>query len=300
MKFSNTLAMRASLALVVAIPALLANPPISTTVTVNLNPNPVTVSTLVTVTGNITAADSSAVTGGNLYLVAVRDLAGNSFGCSLVGTISPIDGSTIAYTGPGSVADVTPAAGVQSVTYQFTPTSAGTYGFGVHYVPSGGSGYHEAAFSCTDLVVTAGACTGGFQIAATQASGTNTPAAGLTWSGSFVITVSNCGTDILSGVTAQGGTSAWTSTVSYSSPDGPVGLRKATGGGNQILLWNIGTMQPGQVANLTVNLTGKIKAGTPVGTVLNINGGWSAAATDTVSLLKLTAGYTDPIIITVQ
>ena len=96
---------------------------------------------------------------------------------------------------------------------------------------------------------------------------------------------------------AQGGTSAWTHVVSNLADLGSVGVRKATGGGNKVLLWTIPSMAPSQIGNLVVNLSGLVKAGTPSGTMLNIDGAWSAGATD--GGIGLTAGYTLPIIIQV-
>jgi hypothetical protein len=188
---------------------------------------------------------------------------------------------------------------VTAAGYTLAP---GAYGYSTHFIPNNGAGgsFGESQTPCVDLVVNSGICTGGFLIAATQGSGTDMPAAGTTWTGSFVITVSNCSADALTGSSAQGGTSAWTTVLSDFADAGSVGVRKQTGGGNQILSWTIGAMAPGQISNMTVNLSGKIKAGTASGTQLNINGGWSAQATDSVTSTKVSSGYTDPIIITVQ
>jgi hypothetical protein len=279
------------LTLMAAVPALVAGPPtrISTTSTITFTSNPANVGDSITVSATVAAADSSTITSGTLVLRAVQDGSGNPLSCSTLGTT----GNYV------NVASGTPPGAVTAPAYTALP---GSYGYGAHFIPNNGDtgNYHESQAPCVDLVVGSGICTGGFQIGATQGSGTDMPAAGFTWVGSFIITLSNCSADPLSGVAAQGGTSAWTTVGSMLMDMGSVSVRKLTGGGNQILVWSTPSMAPGQIGNLTVNLSGKIKAGTPSGTELNINGGWSAFATDTVTLSKLTAGYTNPVIITVQ
>jgi len=52
-------------------------------------------------------------------------------------------------------------------------------------------------------------------------------------------------------------------------------------------------MNPGQIAELQVNVTGPIKASTPNGTVLTINGAWSASSKEEKS------AYSSQITITV-
>jgi hypothetical protein len=66
----------------------------------------------------------------------------------------------------------------------------------------------------------------------------------------------------------------------------------AKGGGNVIIKWNIGNMAPNTTATLNVSLSGLIKAGTPVGTVLGLNGNWSATSGG------VKTEYTDKITIT--
>jgi hypothetical protein len=282
------------LTLMAAVPALMAGPGISTTSTISFTSNPASVGDSITVTATVSSADSSPIAGGTLVLRAVQDGSGNPLSCSTLGT-------TGAYVNLASSTNAwgTPPGPVTAAAYTGLP---GSYGYGAHFIPNNGDtgSYHESKSPCVDLVVNSSICTGGFMIGASQGSGTDMPLAGSTWVGSFIITLSNCNPDPLSGANAQGGTSAWTTVGSILPDMGSVSVRKLTGGGNQILVWSTPSLAPGQIGHMTVNLSGKIKAGTPSGTELNINGGWSASATDTVSLSKLTAGYTSPIIITVQ
>lgn len=261
------------------IPAVLSATPASTTSTISFSGNPVAVGDDVTVTANVTVA-----TAGTMKLEQL------------------VDGTTLLPTScgtPGATYLEMISVGLPATASAKAYTSiGGSFGYRAHYVPGGGGGgsFHESMSPCTNLVVSQPAgCTGGLLIAAMQSSGTDLPVAGTTWTGSFTIRVSNCSLNIAPGVKSQGGTSAWTTVQSMSADvNTSVGVRKATGGGNQVLLWTIGDMAAQQVDNLVVNLSGKIKAGTASGTVLNINGGWSASATAIP-----TTSYTDPLTITV-
>jgi hypothetical protein len=83
----------------------------------------------------------------------------------------------------------------------------------------------------------------------------------------------------LSQVSAQGGNNAWTG-ASFAPPAGTsIGLRKATGGKNDVNIWNIGSMAAGQTLELGVTVTGTIKPKTSCGTVLGLLGSWSALST---------------------
>lgn len=280
----KTFVFAAGLTLAFTAPGLFASPPASTTSSVAFSKNPANVGDPVNVTASV--ASGTTVVGGTIVLRSWQDGSGNPVSCA----VSTGTWVTIASGDPSSIS---------GAAYTALP---GSYGYSAHYVPDQAHGdFHESKSPCMDLVVGGtGICSGGFVIAATQGSGTDLPTAGTTWTGSFIITVSNCSPDALSGASAQGGSSAWTNVLSYMDDIGSTGVRKQTGGGNQILLWTIGSMTPGKVGNLTVNLSGKIKAGTSSGTQLNINGGWSAHATDTVTNSSVSSGYTSPIIISVQ
>jgi hypothetical protein len=119
-------------------------------------------------------------------------------------------------------------------------------------------------------------CTG-LQIAATAAAGTNVPLPGSTWTGGFEITVTNCGPDPALGVTAQGGSSGWTTVTAISPDTGLAGVKTTKGKtSTQIIQWAIGDMAPGATASIVVSESGFIKPNTPSGTVFFLNGPWSA------------------------
>lgn len=252
----------------------LSAPPISTTSSIGFTANPVTVGDVVTVTASITPT----ITDTGVLRLDQYFVAGLPAPCATPG------GS---FTTVASVATVP----FSSVDQLANTSSPGSFGYRAHFVPQGGSAFHESQSACVDLVVNPTLCTG-LQISAINAFGTNLASPPL-FSGGFKIIVTNCGPNTARGVTAQGGTSAWTTATVLPPSTGSVGLRKATGGGNQILLWTLGDMAPGQVAELQINLTGPIKPNTPNGTVLTINGAWSATSGGAKS------NYTDQITITV-
>ena len=255
-----------------------ANPPISTTSSVTFSQNPVQQGSPVTVSASV----SPTVTDTGDLRLEQYFVAGLPASCATPG---------------GSYSQVasTSVVPISTVGISGDTSAVGSFGFRTHFVPAGGSAFHESKSPCTDLVVLPSVGCTGFLIAATQSAGTNLPVAGQKWTGAFTITVSNCTELVVPTVTAQGGTSAWTAMDSYWSDEGSAGIRKSTGGGNKVLLWTIGDMAAQEVGNLIVNLEGQIKAGTASGTVLNINGGWSASSHG-----GFAAGYTNPLLITVQ
>lgn len=273
------------LCLVLLVSASLAfGKPAATTSTVTFDANPTT--QFASIYAHAVVEPSPDVNVGTVNLESYQDGSGNHLACGTAG------GHYV------SLASGSPGGDVKALGFTDLP---GLYGYRAHYVPGNGGGgiWHESMSPCIDLIVntSGGPCDTGFLIAATQSAGTNTPVAGVTWVGAFTITLSNCSPDTITNVHAQGGTSAWTHVVSNLADLGSVGVRKATGGGNKVLLWTIPSMAPSQIGNLVVNLSGLVKAGTPSGTMLNIDGAWSAGATD--GGIGLTAGYTLPIIIQV-
>jgi hypothetical protein len=286
----NLLSAATAMVLSMTAPALFGGTGLSTQGTISFSANPANVADVVTVTAHVSAINP--ITGGTLVLVGRQDGFGNPVSCSAATFVDVPLTSSVNLAG-------TPPEDITTTGFTGAP---GAYGYWAHFLPNNGDqgDYKESQSPCLDLIVNTGICTGGFTIAASAGTGNDLPTAGTTWTGSFVITVSNCSVDGLTGVSAQGGTSAWTSVGSWSSDAGSVGVRKQTGGGNQILLWTLPSMVPGQISHMTVNLSGKIKAGTPSLTQLNIDGAWSAQGTDAVTLTKVAAGYTSPILISVQ
>jgi hypothetical protein len=155
---------------------------------------------------------------------------------------------------------------------------AGLFGYRAHYVPAGGTGLAQSQSGCFNLEVTAGLCpSSGFTIVATASAGNNDAIPGQTWTGGFEITIANCTGAVVPGVTAQGGSSGWTTATSVTADTGLYGIKTTKGKTTtQIIQWNIGDMAPGAVAKIDVSESGFIKAGTPSGTVFYLNGPWSA------------------------
>ena len=242
-----------------------AGAPIPSTTVLAINPNPVVVGDpSPTMTATVTP-DSGSITEGKLRIQQMVDDV----------TLLPVACGTPASHGV-VFQEEDPTDGT------FTNTSAdtsviGSFGYFAQYVPSGGSGIHESQSGCFNLDVVAPLCSGGLQIAATAAAGTNTPVAGAIWNGGFEITITNCGLDPAVGVTAQGGSSGWT-TVNGINPDTGLAGVKATKGksSTDIIQWSVGTMAAGAKAKIVVSESGFIKPNTPSGTVFFLNGPWSA------------------------
>lgn len=177
--------------------------------------------------------------------------------------------------------DGTPDANGQFSTAADT-TVVGSFAYHANYLGKG-DGFGNSTSPCLDLVVNNGECpASGLTIVATLAGGPGCPASGTnTWT--YRITVTNCGGVDISNVTAQGGSNGWTTNAPGLSPDkGTAGIRKINKL-NSTILWLIGAMPAGSVANLDVTLTGTIKSGsgTPNGTLFFLNGPWSAINGDT-------------------
>lgn len=135
-------------------------------------------------------------------------------------------------------------------------------GFESSYVGDS-DGFKNNNSPCVDLVIGpggSGSCPNGeASIAATLADGDGTPPpnAGECWT--FRITVNAC--DTLTNVTAQGGTNGWTTKLGIGGSK-IVSMTKGTAGvrnnnkRNDVILWNIGNMTPGESENLVVKVCG--------------------------------------------
>lgn len=116
-----------------------------------------------------------------------------------------------------------------------------------------------------------GICTGA-NLWAYLASGPATPAAGGVYTWTVKIEVYAC--QAATSLKAQGGTNGWASPASVSLPS--IGTTSTNSNNqNQVITWNIPSLNAGQAATLTLTVTGTIKAGTPSGTVLGLVGAWS-------------------------
>ena len=185
-------------------------------------------------------------------------------------------------------------APISSVSAAGSTSAVGKFGYRASFTPTGGSG--KSVSPCADLIVNPpGAATAELQIAVLRSSGTNMPVAGEVWSGSFTIVVANSGSTAARGVAAQGEASPWTSLVSYYTHEDNAAITKFSRNGSKALLWDLGDVAAQEFGHLEVNVSGLIPAGTPSGTVLNINRGWSVRSKDGSG-----AGYASPLLITVE
>jgi hypothetical protein len=157
----------------------------------------------------------------------------------------------------------------------------GTFGYIAKFTEPGS--YGSSSSACLDLTITVGDGGGGYcpagQNATISVTFVNSPGFPLpgTYTWNLRISVHAC--KDLTNVSAQGGTNAWTGAAYGAPTEGTVGLRKATGGKNEVSIWTIGSLATGETANLPVSVTGNIKPKTACGTVLGLLGSWSALST---------------------
>jgi len=147
--------------------------------------------------------------------------------------------------------------------------SIGTYGFIAKFTDPGN--YDSSSSACLDLAIALGdgpgLCPTGQNatISATFVNSPGFPPPG-TYTWNLLISVHAC--KDLTNVSAQGGKNAWTGATFGAPTQGSVGLRKATGGKNEVSIWTIGSMGVGDTVDLPVSVTGSIKPKTACGTVL--------------------------------
>jgi hypothetical protein len=251
--------------------------PTGTTTTLVISPNPVAVgdpSPTITATTVITSSSVLVTEGGlsidRLVLVDPITLVHQPVACGTIGgTFEQVakDGVGPDFVIDGTLVDTTADTSV-----------AGLYGYRAHYVPAGGTGLAQSQSGCFNLEVTAGLCpASGFTIVATASAGNGDALPGQTWTGGFEITIANCTGNLVPGVTAQGGSSGWTTVTVVSADTGLSGIKTTKGKtSTQIIQWNIGDMAAGAVAKIDVSESGFVKPGTPSGTVFYLNGPWSA------------------------
>jgi hypothetical protein len=125
------------------------------------------------------------------------------------------------------------------------------------------NGFKNNSSPCVDLVIGpggGGSCGNGeASITASLADGNGTPPPSDAECWDFRITVNAC--DTLANVTAQGGTNGWTSKLGFngskivSVSKGSAGVRN-NNKRNDVILWNIGGMTPGESENLVVRVCG--------------------------------------------
>lgn len=262
---------------------MIAAPPVPTTTSVNVSPNPVDQFALATVTGTTFAT----LTGSRV---------GENGSMTLRLFSKPCKSADFRGLGPGFL-DGTPDVNGQLSGNPDTST-AGT--FGVHAKYNGqGSGYGGSTSPCLDMVVTptVGCPGSGLTIAVTDASGPGLPAPGASYTWTYRVTVSNCSGAPINSVTAQGGTNGWGSDLgglTYTVSDGSATIRKANNK-NQVLLWTIGSMATNQVVTLDVTNNLTIKQNTQCGTNLTLNGPWSALNQD----ISMKSDYSGQVLVQV-
>ena len=257
----------------------LAAPPTGTTTSLTIIPNPVAVgdpSPTITATSVITSSGALVTEGGlsidRLVLVDPITSVHQPVACGTANaTFEQVtkDGDGPDFVIDGTLVDTTADTSV-----------AGVYGYRAHYVPAGGAGLAQSQSGCFNLEVTLASCpASGFTIVATASAGNGDALPGQTWTGGFEISVANCSGNLLPGVTAQGGSSGWTTVTAVVADTGLYGVKTTKGKtSTQIIQWNIGDMAPGAVAKIDVSEYGFVKPGTPSGTVFYLNGPWSAVS----------------------
>jgi len=289
LKISTIISFVSILAVVGALTALAHQ--ISTSATVSFSVNPATDGDIVDITGTITQSGSehpgvgvgNPVTSGTIQ---IQELMLGGVGVP-VGT----PGAVWTTIGSGSP-DIN---GQFSVSFDTTGLGGNTIGFRAHYPASGGGhGFAQVSSPGEDLVINS-SCEGVVTIASDLASGNGTPPPGFTGDWEFRIKVKAC--KDVTNVSAQGGTSGWTSFVSATSSTGSAEVRKQNKK-TSVLLWTIGDMSAGDEATLLVKVSGTVKPGTPDGTELFLSGAWSAKYTDSDNNVQK-SDYTGRVSVTV-
>jgi len=174
----------------------------------------------------------------------------------------------------------------------------GTWGFIATFEQPGT--YGKSASACLDLTVTAVpiTCDSALTIAADITSGDGTPAPGS--SNAWVMTLNIHACENVTKVSAQGGLNAWATTSLGAPSPGSLTLRKATGNGkNSVWIWDVGSMNAGDVATLPIIVNGSIKPNTACNTVLGLLGSWSALFTTSLNPAQQKSNYTGTSTVTV-
>jgi len=252
---------------------------IGTSATISFSANPATDGDAVDITGTVTQSGSqhtgvgvgNPVTSGTIQ---IQELMLGGVGVP-VGTPGAV-WTTIDSGSP----DIN---GQFGTSFDTTGLGGNTIGFRAHYPASGGGhGFAQVSSPGTDLVINS-SCEGVVTIASDLASGNGTPPPGYTGDWEFRIKVKAC--EDVTNVSAQGGTSGWTSFVSATPDIGSTEIRKQNKK-TSVLLWTIGDMSAGDEATLLVKVSGTVKPGALDGTELFLSGAWSAKYTDSDSIVQ--------------
>lgn len=277
-----------------------------TNAVIGFSANPVTAGTSVTITGTLTytgaTGSGNATSHGTVpaagtpvsdaalkiqKLTADGTEAGVAVACGTTGAagwVTIADGTTDS-NGQVSTDFVTAGLGGSSICFRTQNPAAG----GSHGIDQGFSPAMDLA------ILIESACTPGATIAATLAAGDGMPAPGESGPWTFRMTVTACGA--LTGVTAQGGANGW-APVTATTGEGTIATRKETKK-NTILLWTIGDMTNGQVANLDVTVDGTVPNSAPDCQVRYLSGPWSAISTNE-SLITTKSNYSGRVSVQVD
>lgn len=260
--------------------AVIAAAPAPTTTTIVISPSTVSAGDLANATGQTKITSSGATVAiGKLELQSAQDGALLPTSCS---------GQTNFASGTPTNVD-----GTGSATFSLNTNAVGTFGYRTHYTQ--GSTYGTSKSPCVDLTVSAVDCSG-VNISADLATGNGTPEAGIPQTWTVRMKVHAC--DDATGLKVQGGTNGWATNTVLSASPGSYSIKNNKK--NQVITWNMDSLNAGQDADLVLQIDGTIKAGTPSGTVLGLTGPWSVVYSTDGGVTSQKSEYTGTVTVTVQ
>jgi hypothetical protein len=227
-----------------------------------------------------TTSDGKPVTKGSLQLQRAVDKDGNLTSCDYAKKYLSVTQTDVDENG--------------SATFSLDTTVLGTFGYLIHYIPSGAS-YKTSKSVCADLTVTPPPCSG-VQISAYLAEGDGNPPAGTPQTWTVKIKVYAC--EKATGLKVQGGTNGWATNLVGTPNTGVVNVRYNNK--NQVITWNMESLGAGQEETLTLMVTGTIQPNTPSGTILRLLGPWSVTYSTDGGLTYQKSDYTGAVTVTVQ
>lgn len=258
----------------------MAAPAATTTTSITISPSMVSAGDAAEAIGQTKkTSDSTTVNSGKLELQSARDAGSAPTSCALQtsfasGTPSDVDGTGLA-------------------TFSLdTGSAVGTFGYRMHYTQ--GSTYGSSFSPCADLTVTPN-CSG-VNISADLVSGGGTPAAGST--NTWIVRMKVHACDAATSLKAQGGSNGWAVNSVISATPGSYSVKSNKK--NQVITWNMDSLDAGADANLILQIEGTIKPGTPSGTVLGLAGLWSVVYSTDGGITYQKSEYTGSVTVTVE
>lgn len=150
-------------------------------------------------------------------------------------------------------------------------------------IVAGGNLLRESQSACIDLVIgsvppgTGGAMPGAtIAITGAEGDGIPSPAPNFGSSGPWSFRVTVKAWQPLTRVVARGGTNGWAAVTGKKADLGTVRMKKGAND-DAILLWTLGDMARGQVANLDITVSGAIPAGALDCELRFLSGAWSVS-----------------------